>query len=308
MGQYSSRISFDPHLSDLHFNPIGTYSALVGSSKAPKRARVAMTEKSYASAVAVERAVDVLTQLAEKGEMSVSELSSSLGIGKTAIHRILTAFTRKGLVDHDDRDERYRLSWRILTLTRGIARETDLRSAALPAMMKLRDLTQETVSLHVRSDFSRICVEEVDGLHELRWRAEVGSIGPLYAGAGGKTLLTHLSDPERKRYYRRVKRPKLTRNTVTDEKAIENELAEIREQGFAVSHGDRLLGGTGIAAPVYDVHGTVVGAMTIAAPTERCTPKALQAWIPAVVAAARQVSQLLGHEEAKYPITRVREA
>lgn len=251
------------------------------------------TESSYRSAVAVERAVDLLFALAERGEASVSELARELGVAPSGVHRILTALKRKGLVEQTE-GERYELAWRLLALTRSLQERADLRALALPHMTALRDLTGETITLNVRSGFERACIEQVEGVHEVRWSSEIGRVSPLYAGVTGKVLLAHLPPDELERYLETVPRPRLTHRTTVDRTELERELARIRERGYAAGGQDRIVGVAGASAPIFDRTGAARAALTIAGPAERCTRARLERWNPALLAATREITSLLG--------------
>src|SRR5215472_7972636 len=254
-----------------------------------------MKAKSYPSAVAVERAVELLYLLGERGDASLPVLARDIGSSRSAVRRILTALRRKGLVDLDPVTDRYSLSWLVLSLARSRQDRVGLREVALAPMAELRDLTKETVTLNVRSGFQRVCIEQLEGPHEIRWQGEIGRIDILYAGAGGKALLAYFPEDELERYLSQVNRRPLTRNTTVDQAALEGELAEIRRRGYATGRQDRVLGVAGVSAPIFNDAGEAIASITIAAPAARGTPEQLEAWAPAVLQAASRISDLLGH-------------
>jgi IclR family acetate operon transcriptional repressor len=243
--------------------------------------------------VAVERAVEILFLLAERGEATVSELAHATGSGPSAVHRILTALQRKGLVEQASETRRYRLSWTILALGRSVGERVELRALALPHMTALRDLSGETVTLNVRSGFQRICVECVESPHELRWRAEIGRPLPLFSGASGKALLAALGDHDLERYLATVPREPLTPYTQTTRAALLAEVRRIRRRGYCLAGQDRVPGLAGVSAAVGEAG---LAALTIAGPVERCTRPRLAAWARPLLAATRTISGLLGAE------------
>jgi IclR family acetate operon transcriptional repressor len=251
-------------------------------------------QKRYSSAVAVERAVDVLFLIAERGEVSLTDLARTIGSSGSAVHRILTALKKKGLIEQPVENGPYSLSWSILALTQRLASESDLRGFALPFMIELRELSGETVTINARSGIARVCIDQVEGPHEVSWRQEVGRISPLYAGATGKAILAHLTETERESYFASVQREPLTPYTTVERRQLERELAEVRAHGYAISSQDRVLGVAGIAAPVFDRQGAIVGALTIAGPAERCSEEKLRSWIEPLITAASRLSGLLG--------------
>jgi DNA-binding IclR family transcriptional regulator len=251
-------------------------------------------DRANASAVAVERAADVLFLLAERGESSVTELARSIGSSPSAVHRILVALKRKGLVEQRANTEGYALSWSVLQLGRALNEQSDLRTVALPFMVQLRDSTGETVSLNVRTGFERICVDQVESRHEVRWVARIGVPSPLYAGATGWTLLAYMSERELKAYLSKVKLSPLTTHTVVDQRTLRRELMNVRANGYAISLQDRILGLAGISAPIFDRTGGAYAAITAGGRADRLDASTFRSWAPSMKEAAGRITELLG--------------
>jgi DNA-binding IclR family transcriptional regulator len=252
-------------------------------------------QRPYSSAVAVERAADLLFLIAERGEASLTDLARSIGSSGSAVHRILTALKNKGLIQQTTENGPYSISWSILALTQRLTTGADLRSVSLPHMTKLRDLTGETVTLNVRSGFDRVCIDQVEGPHEVSWRQDIGKISPLYGGATGKILLAYLTPEELKEFWRTVKLEQLTPYTITSRDELVAELEVIRQRGYGFGTQDRLIGVAGIAAPIFDSGGHAAATLTIAGPAERCSEEKLEQWIEPLTAATQEISQIAAH-------------
>ena len=88
--------------------------------------------------------------------------------------------------------------------------------------------------------------------------------------------------------------PKLTGRTIA-ERALREELDQVRERGFARERDEAVLGESCIAAPIFDHAGHAVGAISVVGDTERIIPRAPAKGLPAaVIEAARAVSRELG--------------
>jgi DNA-binding IclR family transcriptional regulator len=260
------------------------------------RRRPSGSSRPNASAVAVERAVDVLFLIAENGEQSITELSRTVGSSGSVIHRILVALTRKGMVEQRSDTERYALSWSILGLSSSLTKRTNLRTASLPFMIDLRDLTGETVCLGVRVGFQRMAVEQVESLHEVRWVANLGARLPLHMGATGKALLAYMNPTELPTYLSNFHPVKLTPDTITDPDVLRRELENIRRRGVAISTNDRIAGLGGISAPIFDGSGAAIAVLTIAGRAERLSPSLLKNWAAPLIDATSKISRLMGQE------------
>jgi DNA-binding IclR family transcriptional regulator len=85
----------------------------------------------------------------------------------------------------------------------------------------------------------------------------------------------------------------LTPHTVTDPVLLRELLAEVREQGYAVTRRDVQLHTGSVAAPVYDARGSVVAALSLIANCADLEDREARL-VDAVLQAARSVSLLMG--------------
>lgn len=250
-------------------------------------------KKGYPSAVAVERAADILLALADSKSASVTELAATVGMSGSAVHRILTALKRKALIEQDALTDRYSLSWGLLALARSLVNQDNLGAVALKYMVELRDLTGETVTLYVRAGFERICVEQVEGSQEIRYTAEVGRLLPLYAGASGLALLAFAPRAELEEFLRVTDLQLLTDATLVAPEALRKELDRIRGCGYCFAKNDRVEGLAGLSTPILDASGFARAVITISGPTDRIVRGNRDAWAGAAAAACAGVAAVL---------------
>jgi DNA-binding IclR family transcriptional regulator len=251
-------------------------------------------ERQNASALAVERAAEIMFLLAEWGDGSVSELAEATGATGSAAHRILTALRRKDLLEQDPDSQRYALSWAVLGLARSLSARADVRTLAYPHMVRLREITDETITLNARSGFERVCIEQLESQHEVRWVAEIGRILPLHSGVTGKVLLAFATPKEIQSYLRSVDSGRRSGPDVPDSATLGSELEQIRQRGYALAQRDRVRGIAAISAPIREPGGIVTASLTIAGPAERCTHDKLRSWVPDLTKATQEISELLG--------------
>ncbi|MGA9747095.1 MAG: IclR family transcriptional regulator C-terminal domain-containing protein, partial [Nocardioides sp.] len=77
-----------------------------------------------------------------------------------------------------------------------------------------------------------------------------------------------------------------------DAAALARQVASVRETGYAVSHGERELGASAVAAPVHDDDGRVLGALSVSGPTSRFTADRVPGYVEAVVATAGELDRI----------------
>ena len=92
---------------------------------------------------------------------------------------------------------------------------------------------------------------------------------PLHAGASSKAFLAWLSPEEIDGYLAESALEALTDATIVSESELRTELKRIREQGFAVSLGERQVGACSVAAPVLDQQHRPVAVISVCGPIER---------------------------------------
>ena len=259
-------------------------------------------DRPNASALAVERAAEIMFLLAEWGDGSVSELSEATGSTGSAVHRILTALRRKDLVSQNVDSQRYALSWAVLSLARSLSARSDLRTLAYHHMVKIRDISEETLTLNVRSGLERVCIEAVESLHEVRWVAEIGHVVPLHSGVTGKVLLAYATPKEVTAYLRSLDTGHRRGPDTPDSATLARELEQVRQRGYALAIRDRVRGISAISAPIREAGGMVVAALTLAGPAERCTHEQLKSWVPHLTKATLEISELLGRSRWPVPV------
>lgn len=240
---------------------------LYGLATHMRKAKIMATTQSYSPRL-VERALDVLTVLAD-GPRTFTEVSRSVGLSKATVHRILAGLAYRDFVVQNPLTGQYMLGAGSYRLGREM-NETNggIASLSRAALASLNDATQETVVLHVRLGRRRVCVSEFESPHSLKYVVGVGTWAPLHVGAAGKVLLAWSSEAELSKLLP-SELERLTDATITDRSILLEELAEVRRQGWAESHGERITGAFALSAPVFDDRQQVVAVVSVLGPETR---------------------------------------
>jgi IclR family transcriptional regulator, KDG regulon repressor len=225
----------------------------------------------------------------DEPELRLSEISRRLGLSKGNTHRLLTMLVSQGLVRRDAHSAQYRLGLGLYELGQLAVSELDLRPA-LPRMMELGRITEETVLLGVLDDLDYVYVQRVDSPHTLRVIHGPRERGPVHCTASGKVLVAWKPESEIERFIRHGL-PRLSSRTITDPDEFRRALAEVREKGFAINDQERELLIRSVSAPVRDARGAVVAALTVAGPSQRITRQRMPRVIELVLEAADGLSR-----------------
>ncbi|MBO0801580.1 MAG: IclR family transcriptional regulator [Nocardiopsaceae bacterium] len=252
-----------------------------------------MTESGAGTETAV-RVADVLLLFTDgPSTLGVTRISRELGLSKAVVHRILRSLMTRGMIAYVPSSREYRLGPAIAALGARALRESDLRSAALGVLRRLRDETGETATLTSHVLDGRVYLDQFEGRHEIKMTVELGRRFPLHAGSSGKCMLAFLPAAEQERVLA-GRLDALTPDTITDPVALRAELARVHARGHAVSAGERQADAGSVAAPVFGLSGDVVGAISVCGPRYRLTADFAERIAPQVRAAASQISRRMG--------------
>ncbi|KAF0805169.1 IclR family transcriptional regulator [Alcanivorax xiamenensis] len=230
----------------------------------PQDKRYSYTGRS-GGAGSISRAVDLLQAAADNlpGDASTEQLSRQAGLDPRIALEILTPLADKGLIEQNLDNEQWRLSPSVMQLARHFLNNDDVLVRIRPLMERLHAETRETVSLFHRAGNKQIVTSVLPSPHPVRYALETGSAFPLYLGAAGKAILAFLPEAEMETL---IRNPTMTALTAHQPKvsALRKELKGIRQQGFAISNGERVEGASAVAVPIHDGSGypdTVLGLM-----------------------------------------------
>src|SRR6478735_6936576 len=241
----------------------------------------------------VDRALTILEVLARVGEAGVTEIAGDLDVHKSTAFRLVSTLEAHRLVEQTAERGRYRLGVGVLRLAGATTARLDLVQEARPVCRQLAAETGETVNIAVLSEKSALYLDQVAGSSALQPHNWVGQHIPLHATSNGKVLLSGLSSDEVDSRLPRL--PSYTTDTVTSRARLRRELAEVRDQGYAVAVDELEVGLTAIAAPIRNAHGDVIASLSVSGPTFRLGEPRVKELVPVVQDAADEVSRRLGY-------------
>jgi DNA-binding IclR family transcriptional regulator len=213
-----------------------------------------------------------LLQAASTGPLSLADLVDRTGISRPTAHRLAVALEHHGLLERDETG-RFRLGLRLLRW----GGETDpLVPRAQEAVAALRDSTQVSAQVYRRQGDSRLCIAAAEPASGLRDSVPVGALLSMRAGSAAQ-VLTAWSEPG-------VVRAALRASAFTAD-----DLATVRERGWAHSQGQREPGVASISAPVLARDGNVVAAVSLSGPIDRLS-RPTKAQVTALLRAATRLS------------------
>lgn len=257
-------------------SPSGTPAAGTSGKRTPPAGTVQI----------VDHALLVLKTIAEADRpRGLRELSRDLDISKSSTQRILTSLERVGLAVIDENSRKYVIGPAALTLAWRHAANSDLVSAASEATARIAASTGETACVSAVVDGRRVTVYEVESSQPLRLITGVGRPYSLFSGATGRVLLSML--PEE--HLKHLVSEHVSTTGATDATEISHRVAAARDQGYAFSRGEWIMGGCGVAVPIA-TQGTVTAALSIYGPEARLAEQRMADLVPLLQDAAAQIA------------------
>lgn len=241
----------------------------------------------------IKRAIQILN-LYKDGErfLGITEISRRLGLSKTTIFRVVRSLEAEGWLVQGSDSSKYRLGYEILAVASSVCRQDEWKDIALEVMTNLKNIVDETVILSTYTVEAGVCIEKVECANRIKLSSEVGQIIPLHAGATGKTLLAYLPPEEQERMLQKELKRYADR-TVTDPDRLRSQLREIREQGYAITYSESNQGAMGLGVPIFDRHGKLLYALSMAGPLERMEQKGVQFLKENIMQAAARMTSML---------------
>jgi IclR family transcriptional regulator, pca regulon regulatory protein len=206
----------------------------------------------------------------ERSEMTLSEVARAAGIDPGTAFRMLNTLVILGYVARLPEGKRFRLTLKVVDLGLHAIGQSDLRELSRPILRSLVKEVSEAASVGVLDGADILYVERVRaGLTRLGVDIRIGTRIPAVSGVIGHAILAFLPLAERERVLAtQPRRGEFAINPMSRAELLRT-LEGVRRQGYALQdsmfgNGLRIL-----AAPVLDVDGYAVAAVSVAAPAIR---------------------------------------
>ena len=240
--------------------------------------------QSLERGLAVIRAFD-----AHHRELTLSEVARICDLTRAAARRFLLTLTDLGYVRTDGR--LFSLTPRVLELGYAFLSSLSLPDVAEPHLEQLSAEVHESSSVSVLDGDDVVYVARVPTRRIMTVAINVGTRFPAYATSMGRVLIAHLPDEQVEAYLERVRLERLTARTVGSVAELRDELARVREQGYAIVDQELEEGLRSMAAPVVGHSGAVSAAVNVSVHASRTSVAAMRAeLLPALLATAERIT------------------
>ncbi len=253
-----------------------------------------MRDQTEYNVRAVERALQILNSFDDENpERGISEISEAIGLHKATTHRILTTMLNMGFIERTADGQKYRLGNQMIDLGFKVLRRMDLRRESIPLMRKFIEEWDEAIDLSVFQDKQVLYVEVLQSHQTLTIAATVGQRLPAHCTATGKLFLANASEKDLQIVLGNPLQA-YTKNTLVTQEKLLQELARIKEMGYAFDREEYEEGIRAVAAPIRNYTGVVIAAISVPAPVGRMSDERMEKISRSICEYAVMISRRLG--------------
>jgi len=250
----------------------------------------------------IEKALVILTKFQDiKPSWGIREMSTELGFSPATVQRILQVLKSYEFVRQNPKTRQYFIGNIFYKFLDNLNSTNNLARIGRRFMEELATATLETVHLNIIEKNLRICIDNIESPKVLKAGMPIGNKSPLYAGASAKCLLAFSTEEFQDNYIKTTKIEALTEDTIVQPDKLFEEIYKIKEQGYAISLGERTPGLGSVSAPVFDYKGQILASLSLAIPEIRMKQEDhLSNCINILISAAISFSKEMGLSAEKF--------
>lgn len=265
------------------------------SSKDPATGAAGADAKAVAGAAAFSKFIAVLQLVADADTPpNVAKLSAASGYPRPTVHRIVAALQAEGLIVATASNTTFKLGPRLVNLASRSWERSDLRLAAVDALMELRNVTSETIHLAVPSQGEMVYIEKLESPHAVRMASRVGTRVSLTSSSVGKAYLATLDEAEREALLKDAPLERFTEHTLVNLDDVRNEVNATAQRGYAEDREENEVAISCYGAAIRGTDGRAVGCISISMPTYRLKTDARATYIEPLLDACKAIAARLG--------------
>ena len=244
----------------------------------------------------VSRALDILACFSQnRPELSLTEICELVGLPKPTVFRLLSALESARFVERCPDKDKYQVGIKAFEVGCVFLSHLSVERVARPIMDSLSKESHLPVNLGIldQGQVVYLAVSEPDTL--FRYIPIIGYRHYVHCSALGKVLVAPLPEEQVDEILATIGMPALTPHTITNPRVFKEQLALVRQQGYATDIQEGGLGFCCLAVPIHNHEGEVVAAMSISGSNVHFDHNGIHKFATAIKEAAAQVSAGLGY-------------
>jgi DNA-binding IclR family transcriptional regulator len=248
------------------------------------------------------RCLRMLMQIAEsEGSVTVGELARQLDLAPSTTHRLLNQFKSEKFVTQEAGSTTYRPGPAFVRMASLVLSTTPFQETCEDALTVLRDCSSESAFFAtLLPDSKRLrFVSIVRTLQPIQYVLDISKNYSLLFGASGRVVAAYLEEDIIAEIYDREAQTEDVSSVIPPLPEFLEELARIRQRGYDISSGQRVLGAHSVVAPVFGSGNKVVGSIGVAMPIFRSNRDMDTELLPKLFEQSERLSSLMGGVKPK---------
>jgi DNA-binding IclR family transcriptional regulator len=247
-------------------------------------------------APALAKGFSILALIAEQPGLKFADIRSRLNLPNSSCHHLLNTLCHVGALQMNE-DRGYILGLRLLEFGSLAAGQRQIEHQALPYLQRLAEELKLTCHLGVLEGHAAMYLLKVEGNREIRVNTWVGKRLTLHSSSLGKILLAWLPESDIDDRLGHVTWQKKAPKTITEPDQYRKHLRKVRTQGWALDDEEDNPNIRCIAAPVVDMRGRVVAAISVVGTVLDISNPRIAMLAGRVCDMGKQISRDLGYRE-----------
>lgn len=223
---------------------------------------------------------------------SLQGLAEETSIPKPTLHRMLQQLESAGLLERSGDSRQYGTGVRLRKLAENLLLNDTFHGARHGVLRSLVNEVGESCNLTALSGSEVMYLDRVETPAPLRFYLHSGSRVPVHCSASGKLFLAGMSPAQRQRLLANATLEAFTPKTLIDQDALEEEIKQVKRQGFALDNEEFLPGLLCVAVLVPCDSGRSNLCVAVQAPIMRLSPEKALGLLPALHRAADALSRI----------------
>jgi DNA-binding IclR family transcriptional regulator len=261
----------------------------------PQGAKAGRSDELLKSLLKAFAALECSSTLERK--LSISDIARRTGLPRGTAHRVMATLREIGFVEQERERDQYRLGLKLFELGNVVLANMDLHREAKSFVQALTAVSGERVHLCVFDGLKTTLINRTEPSQERTNTIVTMEASPAHCTATGKAALAFQPEAVISRVIA-FGLPCYTPNTITDPKALRDELAAIRRRGYSVDNEELSLGIRCVGAPIRNLNGRVFASISVSGPSRRLTRNKVAATGQLVAQYADAISAQLGYRPA----------
>ena len=247
-----------------------------------------------------EKLLNMLEILSNQSEpVRLQDIARLCNLNSSTALRFITALQKKNYVAQDIDTGRYYCTLKVCALAENISSSLSMRKVALPYMRNISRVFSESCNLTIDDNMQVLYVETIKGPSKMLISTQkIGHIAPLHCTGAGKLFLSEYPAVRLEHVFRVMGLKEYTGKTITEEDKLKQELALIRERGYALDNEECEDGVRCVAAPVRDHTGSIIAVLSVSGPAVRMSNELIFSNLEYLLHTTEQISLQMGWQNS----------